>query len=92
MTSPTVAPEPLCDACRGTGRVAGEQDDPCPWCDGNGRANPAKVRARRLVNLGVRLDLLRGHRDAAQAEVDQLDRMVLQVEAQRAALLAEEGG
>jgi DnaJ-class molecular chaperone len=92
MTTPIIAPEPLCDACRGVGRTAGEQDDPCPWCDGAGRASAAKVRARRLVNLGVRLDLLRGHRDAAQAEADQLDRMMLQVEAQRAALIAEEGG
>jgi len=92
MTMPAVVPEPLCDACRGVGRTAGEQDDPCPWCDGTGRASAAKVRARRLVNLGVRLDRLRAHQAAAQAEADQLDRMVLQVEAQRAALLAEEGG
>jgi len=92
MTSPAVAPEPLCDACRGIGRTAGEQDDPCPWCDGAGRASAAKVRARRLVNLGVRLDRLRAHLATAKAEAEQLDRMVLQVEAQRAALLAEEGG
>ena len=86
------APEPPCEACRGFGHIADEQDDPCPWCEGSGRADPAKMRTRRLANLATRIERLKASRDAAKDEVEHLDRMVLMVEGQRAALLAEEGG
>jgi DnaJ-class molecular chaperone len=89
------AADPLCEACRGSGRVPGEVDDPCPWCEGEGRASAAKVRARRLANLATRIERLKRHRAMTLAEATEdagrLDAMILQVEAQRAALLAEDG-
>ena len=85
------AAEPICEACRGSGRVPGEVDDPCPWCGGTGRASAAKVRARRLTNLAARIERLRHHQAIAAHEAARLDAMILTVEAQRAALLAEDG-
>ena len=85
------AADPLCVSCQGFGRVPGEVDDPCPWCEGAGRASATKVRARRLANLATRIDRLRHHQAIAAHEAARLDAMILTVEAQRAALLAEDG-